>query len=249
MNNKVLTGNSLCHLYFFLDLLKEGISFSLIRPNDGEYLILKENRFTNIDNWTYNGGSLSDDLLSGIKKASILENSFIGIPCKDCWDVEKTEWCINNYNLNSKNMTYGNLVCNKQWKIFINYIINNKVSFYYIGPGENKSQDLQVKDRFLTNLFLVNNWDTEKEKFLNDLSLWVESKVQNNKSCIFTFSVGPISKILIPYFFEKHPSHTFLDVGSSFDLFLKGHSNRGYLTENGPYSNIVCDFEKGHINE
>lgn len=237
--------NSVEHLEFFLEKISKKEPFSVIRPNDGEYMIIKDEHFTNIDNWTFNGGFLREDLLKNIHLAASLDNSYIGIPCSACWTKEKTDWCIQTYNLNSKNLTYGNLVCNKNWKIFINYLCSNKIPINYIGPGTINSTELNIINMYNIDLYLVNKWNYERDTFIDKLETWIKS-INLEDNSIFCFAAGPISKIAIPILFQKYPQYTFIDVGSAFDIFTKGITNRGYITDSGPYANIICDFETGH---
>lgn len=242
---KKLQGNSEEHLDFFLEKLEKKEPFSLIRPNDGEFKILKNDKFTNIDNWTFNGGILRDDLAFAIQKASILESSYIGIPCKSCWKEENTQWYIENFNIDSSHLTYGNVVCNKNWKKFVNYFKDNNVEFYYIGPGKVEN-DFKVLDRFYIDEKQVNRYEEERTTLLENLRLWVESKINPIKTSIFLFSAGPLSKIFIPNLFEIYPNNIYIDCGSSLDLDFKGISNREYIIDTTKYKNIICDFKQGH---
>ena len=242
-----LSGNSLDHLRFFLGRLARAEPFSFIRPNDGEYLIIMDARFQNTDYWTFRGGSLREDLLAAIQSCATLENCYVGIPCKACWGQEKTTWCIENYRLQPHKLTYGNLVCNKNWRPFTSYFIDNKVPFYYIGPGQVETDKLNVIERYYTDPKQMEWWDAEKKAFVDGVEAWVTARTQSaTKPLVFAFSVGPLSKILIPLLNAKNPAHFFLDVGSAFDIFLKGQSNRLYITDTGICANVVCDFEKGH---
>ena len=242
--------NSIDQLSFFLNKLKNNEPFSIIRPADGEYQIMTGQHLTNCDNWTFSGGSLQEDLLN-TKNYIGLENLYVGIPCKGCSDH------IYNYYLDTLNLrnnetylTYANVFCNRNWKDFIDYAKNNP--FYYIGPGEN-IKDLPIIDNFLIDPYLVNKWDNMKDIFIRALITWVDimdksNENKNNKNLVFMFSAGPISKVVIPLLFKKYPKHSFIDVGSSLDIFTKGSSNRYYIKENDDCSNIVCDFIKGHGN-
>ena len=241
--------DSLEHLFFILNKIKNKEPFLVIRPNDGEYMILEDMRFTNIDFWTYKGGKLKQDLFDGIKLASELENSYVGIPCKDCWTNEKTEWYIKTFNLSlNKNLTYGNLVCNYNWKIFVDFLINDNVSFYYLGPGTLECQKLNIRDRFFIHEKQLEKWDEEKEILLKNVYQWVDEKIKNdNKVKLFLISAGPLSKIIAPNLFSKYKNNQFLDCGSSLDFYLKkGAKKRQYTLDGNHYSRIICDFKNGH---
>jgi hypothetical protein len=234
-------GNSIQHLKFFLNKLDKKEPFSIIRPGDGEYMIIKGQPFGTQDNWKFSGGSLQNELLYSIKKAGKMPNMYVGIACHDCVGKDIINEIKTLYELN--NATYANIFCNKNWQFFINYLSTNKTPLYYIGPGTCTTNKLNIIDRYHVDENLIEKWDTIKQEFMSNILSWCK-----DKNSIFCFSAGPISKLLIPLLTEINPTSTYLDVGSAFDIFLKETSNRGYITDNGPYSNIVCDFEKGHQN-
>jgi len=242
-----LTGNSIDHLYFFLNKLDKHYPFTIIRPNDGEFMILQGKHFGTQDHWSYNGGTLQSDLFNSINLAVSLPNSYIGIPCQSCWNNGDTQWYIDTFKIPKEKLTYGNIVCNKNWSIFTDYLINTKIPFYYIGPGKQNTDKLNVIDRYIIDELQIHRWDSEKEQFIKNIELWVDNKLLNvNNTTLFMFSAGPLTKILIPYLFQKYPNHQFIDCGSALDLFLKGSSNRSYVKQNDTYSNLVCDFTKDH---
>jgi len=239
--------NSVGHLSIFLNKLKNNEPFSIIRPADGEYQIMTGQHLTNCDNWTFSGGCLQQDLLN-ITSYIGTENLYIGIPCKGC-NENIYNYYVDTLNLNKYNnyITYANVFCNNNWKDFISNIKNTP--FYYIGPGEN-NKELKIIDNFLIDPYLVNKWDNIKDIFIRALITWVGiiNKLENNKdkNLIFMFSAGPISKVVIPLLFKLYPKYTFMDVGSTLDIFTKGSSNRYYIKDNDDCSNIVCDFINGH---
>lgn len=240
----VLQGNSRNHLLCFKNKILSGEPFSLIRPNDGEYLVMTGNKFSNIDNWHYDGkSSLKDDLRIAICKMIGIKNGFVGIPCKDC-NQQIFDWYKATFQFQNDTLTYGNVFCNKNWEIFTNMFVEDKLPFHYVGPYKSNSHGLNVKGIFETDEFLVNTWDSKKDEFVRNIKEWAA-----DKSGIFIFSAGPITKIIIPILVEQNPNNTYLDAGSSFDLFMKGSSNRAYIHQNDFYANTVCDFQTGHIQK
>lgn len=244
---RTFSGNSEDHLQFFMDKMTKCESFALIRPNDGEYMILQGEHFTNIDNWTFSGGSLREELDLSIRSAARLKDSYVGIPCADCWTREKTDWYIQTYGLDAEHLTYGNIVCNKNWKTLIDYLHKERTEINYIGPGTATTTHLNVVSRHTISAYLLNEWNSKKNEAIEAIDRYIRERI----TCVptwqlFFFSAGPISKILIPYFFGKYPGHTFIDIGSAFDVFLKGSTNRGYIGPNSDFGNVVCDFKSGH---
>jgi hypothetical protein len=240
-------GNSIDHLNVILNLITNKTPFGIIRPADGEYLVMIGNHLTNIDNWTFNGGSLQTDLLNIKDSIKDVNNMFVGIPCPACQGSHMYNWLKDTLEISEQQITYANIFCNKNWLPFTNFLINNKVPLFYIGSGSKLDSPLNIKDIFSISPYLVNNWDTEKGEFVKNIDKWILNSINNhNEICIFAFSAGPISKYIIPYLYKKYPNCQFIDVGSTFDLFMKGCTNRSYIDTNDTYSNVVCNFITGH---
>jgi hypothetical protein len=215
--------------------------FSVVRPADGEYLVCTNQNITNIDNWIFYANScLKDDLLRSLKECEHLENMYVGIPCKDC-NSHIYNWYKDTLSIPSERLTYANIFCNKNWKSFTSLFVGEGVPFYYIGPYVSNKYNLSVTDVFKTDKYLVNSWDSQKEYFIESFLKWMKGK-----NGIFVFSVGPISKILIPMMWKQNPTNIYLDVGSSFDLFMKESSNREYTNPNSHYATTICNFKSGH---
>jgi hypothetical protein len=234
----MLTGNSLHHIYEILKKIHMKESFCVIRPSDGEFMVLRGDTFNNIDDWHFNGtGSLKTDLSQAIHDAAKTPHTYVGIPCP-CDNVEIMEYYCKTYGLTKENTTYANLFCNRNWQFFTEYFLSERVPFYFIGPKiQNPGHGLTITDHFVTDEFLVNNWDEQKKTVSRNLREWMKGK-----QGIFCFSVGPIAKIWASQLFREFPGNIMLDVGSAFDKFIKGSSNRDYA--NGVrFHSLVCDFK------
>jgi hypothetical protein len=243
----MLFGNSIEHLSYFINKIEQGEPFALIRPGDGEFEVVEGRPLTTIDNWTFRGGSLQSDLLNAIIDMGKSKNGYVGLACKQCCGDAIFNYCLNKYQINRDGLTYANIFCNRNWKTFTGYLKTSNKEIYYIGPGQTQTSELNVVDRFGIDEFLVNKWDSQKEMFIKNVIEWVGNKL-NGEECnkLFCLSAGPIAKILIPKLNVMYPYATFLDVGSTFDLFLKGKTNRSYINDTDVYTKIICDFEKGH---
>jgi hypothetical protein len=224
-------------LTMFRERILQRKPFAIIRPSDGEYHVLQNNTLTNCDNWTFcAGGRLSKDLREAIELAS---NTccYIGIPC-ECDNKSLAEWYYKTFSINPIYTTFANIFVNANWKRFIDILNNDKISFTFIGPKNNPSSFL-VEQFIEVPEFLVNDWDTKGDEYLNKIIPLV-TKGENK---IFLFSCGPIAKIFIAQAWAKHPHNIYLDVGSSLDLFLKGTTNRGYISG----EQKICSFSHSLI--
>ena len=219
-----------------INLLNRLEPVCVIRPSDGEYMVLQGMDFKNIDNWHFSGkGLLKDELDLSIKKGCELNNCFIGIPCS-CCNKEIELWYKNNYKLNESNITFANLFCNSNWQPFISFLIENKFRFYFIGPPQQNSE-LNIVDSFEIPQYLVNTYDTDGSSYYTNIKQWVS--VNDGP---FFFACGPISKIWAVNLYKEFPNKSFIDIGSSLDIFIKGTTNRQYCYPNQIFSTRVCYF-------
>ena len=235
--------NSIQHLQVFLQKLKNRDPFAIIRPGDGEYFIMNDERLHTQDNWDYiPGGSLRRDLLS----VSVIQPGlYVGIPCRGCHGTHMTQWFIDKWNIKDSQLTYASIFCNKNWKTFTEYLTSSQHPLYYVGPRNNTRSVLNMIDHFPVDTKLVNQWDDKKTDFIMRLMEWIQCHAKD-ESKTFVFSAGPISKIVIPILYWLYPTHQFLDVGSSLDSFTKHKTNRLYVNEHDLCSQIICDFADGH---
>jgi len=222
---------------YFLNKIRNCEPFALIRPADGEFHILQNNTLTNIDNWTFTkDGKLYNDLTSAIHLAS-KKNCYVGIPC-GCCNFSMGKWYISNFKLHPSYTTFANVFVNKNWKSWINFLLNEKIAFTFIGPYVLPNNFL-VQNYINIPLYLVNEWDSKGDEYLTTIL----TEIKKIKNRIVLFSGGPISKILISHAWNIHPYNIYLDVGSSLDSFMKGSSNRHYLIDNDPLSQLECKFD------
>lgn len=233
---------SVIDFQYFIQKIRDIEPFALIRPCDGEYHILKNTTLTNIDNWTFQkGGKLQTDLHDAIMEASN-KNCYIGIP-GGCCNMEMSKWYISTFQLNPYYTTFANMFVNKNWKPWIEFLINEKIGFHFIGPNKLPS-DFMVKMYMNIPLYFVNEWDIYRDQYI---SMFL-TEIKKYKNQIFLFSAGPIAKILVSKAWSEHPYNIYLDVGSSLDLFMKGSTNREYAIEGSVLSNLECKFDN-HLIE
>lgn len=235
----MLRGNMREHLYQIFNKIDNNEKFGLIRPSDGEYLILNNHSFTNCDNWTHNSNSLLRKQLIEAVKIN-MDNLYIGIPCNSCNHSPNGIYddYINLFNVNTSRLTYANIFCNSNWNLTINYLKNYKKGFYLITCGENDN-DFPIKEKLIIDKYLVNKWDTVCDFETKRIIDFIKNK--NNE--LICFASGPITKIWIPECMKINNNNIYLDIGSVLDLYTKGNINpRPYTDSNSVYSKEICNF-------
>ena len=240
--NEPLKGTMKDHLNTILQKIKSQTPFGLIRPSDGEYTILKDETLTNCDNWTFQkGGKLRQQLLDAVKTQD--PNLYIGIPCNTCnkpWNCTDQIYndFIDKFQVPLAQRTYANLVGNSNWSTFTNFMKSYEKRFYLITSGTQPSS-LPIKERYIIDSKLVNQWDTlgptETLRLLNF--------IKDKKNELICFSAGPLSKIWIPMCMKLNSTNMYLDVGASLDIFTKGQTTRLYTNQNHAFSKEACIFK------
>jgi hypothetical protein len=221
---------------YFLNMLNNKTPFALIRPADGEYMVLQNTTLTNIDKWTFtSGGKLQKDLHEAIELAAN-KSCYIGIPCR-CCNETMANWYVNHFSMNPIYTTFANIFVNANWKQWIDFLYTKSFSFTLVASS-NKS-DFLIENHIEIPEFLVNDWDTKGDEYTTKVLNIIKTK----KNHIFLFSCGPIAKILIAKSWAAHPYNIYIDIGSSLDIFLKGSTNRDYTNSASYYSQLVCKFD------
>lgn len=239
--NEPLKGTMKNHLEKILEKIESGTYFGLIRPSDGEHTILKGTTLTNVDGWTFNGGSiLQEHLMDAIQIVN--PNLYIGIPCNTCnkpWNC--TDQIYNdfiNWNVPLEQRTYANIFGNSNWLRFSEFMKSYSKGFFLITSGTSPSE-LPIKERFIIDSKLVNQWDTRGISETERLKRFIADK----KDQLICFSAGPLSKYWIPLCMSINPNNIYLDVGASLDIFTKGTTNRFYTNPESSFSSESCRFK------
>jgi len=213
----------------------------LIRPSDGERMVLLNKTLTNCDHWTFSeGGRLHRDLLSAIQ--TVDPNLYIGIPCNTCklpWNCTEEIYSdfVDRFKVPLPQRTYANIFGNSNWKPFAEFIQQYTPGFFCVTSGH-LTTELPIKEVFSIDSKLVNVWNEQGDAVTERLLKFVEGK----KGELFLFSAGPLSKVWIPLCWKANPKNMYMDVGGSLDIFTKGKSNRAYTTKGHPFAAQSCRF-------
>lgn len=234
-----LTGDMSEHLEQLIQKIKNGEGFGIIRPGDGEDMIINEKKFTAQmgDDWTNNKSVILKQQL--IDSFNIVNpRLYIGIPCNTCCNAMFYNNYMENFRIPKSQLTYANIFCNSNWPRLIQFLKSYEKGFYLITSGE-KECDFPIIEKLVIDKYLVNNWDTCWENETDRIEKYIKDKTNE----LICFASGPLSKIWIPRCMELNPNNTYLDIGSALDYFTKGPENaRPYTDPNSHYSRECCSF-------
>jgi glycosyltransferase involved in cell wall biosynthesis len=231
------------HLDWFMDRILRGIPFALIRPSDGERMIMLGKTLTNCDHWTFQeGGSLQKLLLDSVKIQD--PNIFIGIPCNTCnkpWNCTPAIYrdFIDKFHIPLAQRTYANIFGNSNWAPFTEFLKSYGKGFYLVSSGRQETEIMRVKGRHVISDKLVNTWDADGSAETEKVMRFVEGLREE----LILFSAGPLSKVWIPKCFQANPTNMYVDVGAAIDTFTKGTTARLYTNPSHPFAKESCRFQ------
>lgn len=231
------------HLDWFMERISSRIPFALIRPSDGERMVMLGKTLTNCDRWTFQeGGSLQKLLLESVKIQD--PNIFIGIPCNTCnkpWNCTQVIYrdFIDKFQIPLAQRTYANIFGNSNWAPFTEFLKSYKKGFYLVSSGTQETEVMRVKGRHVISDKLVNTWDTDGSAETEKVLQFIE-KLHGE---LVLFSAGPLSKVWVPKCFKANPTNMYVDVGAAIDTFTKGNTTRLYTNQAHPFAKESCRFE------
>ena len=206
-----------------LNLLKAKEKFSFSKYADGEYAILRNQRITNCDGWTFN--PINDQkyqwaLLESFKFHH--PGYYVGISCPCCVPQAHVDWMRENVGVDDGHLTWANLFVNSNYELFKEHFIPefDNHDIIIVGSARGNAAELPFKIEEYYGIFKA-AW---KENYdLINLLLGNEYKDK-----LFLFCAGPLGNMLAHRMWEANKDNTYLDIGSTLNPWLVGN-NRGYL--------------------
>lgn len=204
--------------------LKNKEKFSFSKYADGEYEILRNNKITNCDNWTFEPEKhkeIRDELLSSYHFNE--DGYYVGVSCPCCVGQNNANWMKENVGVKPENLTWANIFVNGNYSFFVENFIPefSNHDIIIVANQNSKTQNLpfKVEEHIpITNLAFVDNFDLVKS---------LPEKPYEDK--LFLFCAGPLGNMLAAKMWEKNKNNTYLDIGSTLNFQLTGQKNRGYL--------------------
>jgi FkbM family methyltransferase len=221
---------------YFCKRILERKPFAIVRPGDGEYIVMQNQTIKVLDKWTFTaGGSLASELTEALELAA-KTGCHIGIPCT-CCNAKMATWYRDRFKVPLPWLTFANIFVNRNWTAWVRFLKENAISFTLIGPAYKEGHFL-VEKFIPVPEFLVDVWDTQGAEHVDRVLV----EVRRHRGKIYLFSCGPIAKIMVARAWAAHPHNLYLDIGSSLDSFMKGSVTRTYMVEGSDYSKLVCKF-------
>jgi hypothetical protein len=222
---------------FIFNKLRNKDNFSFSKFADGEFLILINQKITNIDGWTFDPEKdyYSRELLI---QSFLNEDKdyYVGISCPCCQPYPHVKWMRDQ--LKNKNVTWANLFVNSNHDFFVeNYIKEFKEwKVNLISNEKAKVENLPFELETFTPIG-IQAWKDQ----LNLISV-LEDLVKSVNNQLFLFCAGPFGNILAHKLQLANRNNTYLDIGSTLNGYILDNPNRDYLTNKNKesFKNKIC---------
>lgn len=218
--------------YLLLSLLDEKEPFAFSRYNDGEALILSNQRVGCKGEWEYNPRK-NLSFRADLRKSLLLTDRrfFYGVPS---WDTspEMHRTVLHYIKAPLSQVTFAALFANANHDLFLQEYLprikNWPKEVCFIGNSRINPRLIReitgARDIFPIEGSCVRFWEKNKNAILGRLD-WMATRSDHS---LFLVAAGPLGKILIHALWEISPNHVYLDIGSALDPLLFGKSTRAY---------------------
>ncbi|TFE70574.1 acylphosphatase [Methylacidiphilum caldifontis] len=218
--------------FTMLALLDEKMPFAFSRYNDGEALILANQKVGCKGEWEYNPKKHLS-FRADLRKSLLSKDSrfFYGVPS---WDTspEMHKEVLRYIQAPLTQITFAALFANANHDLFLKECLPRIQQWpqdvYFIGNSKIDPRLIHkitsVKEIFPIQGDCVRFWVKNKNEILGYLD-WMATRSDNS---LFLVAAGPLGKILIHALWEIAPTNIYLDIGSALDPLLFGKSTRAY---------------------
>lgn len=229
-----------------INKLKNEENFSFIRFSDGELFIIQNKELILNSSGTYVDGVLCGPAYAPEDHKFFLpekhkyfrdkleeslafhkKNYFVGISCKCCVGERNCNYMKSIYGKEDEYLTWSNLFVNSNYPLFVKNFLpslkNKKIVFIC-----NKKADLSkmpinvVKDFRIGTNAMIEQFDLYK-----DILSYIEK--ENIKNHIFLFSASSLTNITVYELFKKYDNNTYIDIGTTMNVFMNLSIERSYL--------------------
>lgn len=219
--------------YKIFNLLKNNKKFSFSKYADGEYAILRNQKITNCDNWTFNPEIhqiYQEELLNSFKFSE--EGYYVGISCPCCVPKEHVDWMRKTVNVDENHLTWANIFVNGNYSKFLKNFIpefnNHDIILIATEKGNVSKLPFKVEEHIKIS----------GTAWRDNFNLVEELPNKDYKNKLFLFSAGPLGNMLAAKMWEFNKNNTYIDIGSTINPWLVGN-NRGFL-RGAPTINKIC---------
>ena len=215
-------------------------NFAFMRNADGELAIM-EGRAVSAQEGNWNSPDYVSELGKAIKNSLLLKdnNVYYAISCP-CCDRRAYYWYLNNV-VNVRNVTFANLWINSNFKRFredFPKVKRDAVVIVNYRAKDKPIANLNILDYFLISDDCISFWEKEAPKMIDK----IKRKYGEKKDLLFVVSAGPMSGPIIAELYKYNPDNTYVDFGSSIDIYYRENITRPYMNQENIYAKRDCEM-------
>lgn len=232
-------------LNYFIRRIENRNNFSLVRFGDGEMMIIEGQ---GIDlSGKYNGehkyvpGDAQQEQQRSLLAQSLAYRDadyFVGIACPCCVGQSSFDHLKQAANQQEQQLTWANVFVNSNYGAFqeraVPALSQRKVNMVCHERAVIDNLPFAINKRFNVG---PNSWVNDHQRLSQEMFEYIESKQGEDE--VFLFCAGVLSNIIIFELAARAPQHTYIDVGSVFDVQLELGKTRKYLKK-GKTLKKVC---------
>lgn len=224
----------------FYDKLVSGEKFSFSKYADGEWMAM-QGQFSTPGNGEWHIGpdtQISRDML--IESFRYKDPGYyVGISCP-CCQGDNHYYMKDFSGQDEDHLTFANLFVNSNYQFFIDNFIPEFAKREIVLVANYNSLDRLKLLPFKVTDFHAVDYDAWVQNL--DLIDFMQKQRYNNK--LILFSCGPLGNILAHKLWQENKNNTYIDVGSTLDLWLGNdvRNKRCYAVGIKSFSEKVCHW-------
>lgn len=205
------------------NLLKEKKKFSFSKYADGEYAILRNQKITNCDGWTFDPDKDMRYRQALLESFGFSDDEYyVGISCPCCVPRGHVDWMRGNVGVDDDHLTWANLFVNGNYDLFKIHFLpefeNHDIILVASVRGNPANLPFKIEEHYgIFKAAWKENYDL--------INILIN---QNYKDKLFLFCAGPLGNMLAHRLWAVNKDNIYIDIGSTLNPWLVG-SNRGYL--------------------
>jgi hypothetical protein len=227
-------------LQTILNLIESNQNFTLSRFADGEVACMNAKPCRGIDGWVVGPEDveLAKDLVESYKHTD--SNFFYGISCP-CCDYRSHKWLKDLGKGVWSNFTFSNIFVNSNFEAFTKFLEETLTRPVVLIANENANLEnypFKVRE-FVPIKSDVISWYKTDKRGIQETFIELSKKY---KDTLFFISAGPLSEIIISNMYNTNPDNTYVDVGSSIDVWTHKRLTRDFQNPKTHYAQSECVF-------
>lgn len=229
----------------FAKKIKNGDNFSFSKYADGEWAVIKNQAINNKEFW-FDPNNKNDQH----KRQALIEslkykhpNYYVGISCPCCQGINTFNEMYDFSEQDEEHLTWANLWVNSNYTYYLSNILPlYKQRHVVIFCNENAQIERLPFRPYMFIPVKHNAWEYNWN--LIDDAKKIISSIPS-KNMLVLFCCGPFGNILCHELTKFDDHHTYLDIGSTLNPFLKSAGfERHYYMGNNIFSNLTCKWGK-----